>query len=125
MKRSNRIDLGTATWRKSSYSNPDGGNCIEVSDDFLTAATWRKSTHSNAEGGECIEVSDDFLATAAWRKSTYSNPDGANCIEVSDSLPNLVPVRDSKTPHGPALVFPAANWSAFVAAVKSGQLAGA
>ncbi|MFG2561942.1 DUF397 domain-containing protein [Streptomyces sp. NPDC048496] len=23
-------DLTTATWRKSSYSNGDGGNCVEV-----------------------------------------------------------------------------------------------
>ncbi|WEB41141.1 DUF397 domain-containing protein [Streptomyces yunnanensis] len=96
MKRSNGIDLGTATWRKSSYSNPDGGNCIEVSDDFLAAATWRKST--------------------------YSNGDGGHCIEVVDTLPGHVPVRDSKDPYGPALVFPAAGWSAFVGAVKNGQL---
>ncbi|MEU5833151.1 DUF397 domain-containing protein [Streptomyces diacarni] len=24
------IDLSTATWRKSSYSNQDGGECVEV-----------------------------------------------------------------------------------------------
>ncbi|MFC8068992.1 DUF397 domain-containing protein [Streptomyces sp. NPDC057293] len=24
------IDLSTVTWRKSSYSNSDGGNCVEV-----------------------------------------------------------------------------------------------
>ncbi|MGW4926277.1 DUF397 domain-containing protein [Streptomyces parvulus] len=24
------IDLSTITWRKSSYSNQDGGNCVEV-----------------------------------------------------------------------------------------------
>ncbi|MET9195846.1 DUF397 domain-containing protein [Streptomyces olivaceus] len=24
------IDLSTMTWRKSSYSNQDGGNCVEV-----------------------------------------------------------------------------------------------
>ncbi|AXL89963.1 DUF397 domain-containing protein [Streptomyces sp. CB09001] len=24
------IDLSTVTWRKSSYSNQDGGNCVEV-----------------------------------------------------------------------------------------------
>ncbi|MFK0293118.1 DUF397 domain-containing protein [Streptomyces sp. NPDC090442] len=65
------------------------------------------------------------LSTATWRKSSYSNGDGANCIEMSDALSNLVPVRDSKDPHGPALVFPADRWSAFVGAVKSGQLAGA
>jgi hypothetical protein len=26
------IDLNGLTWRKSSYSNPDGGQCLEVSD---------------------------------------------------------------------------------------------
>ncbi|MFD6987909.1 DUF397 domain-containing protein [Streptomyces sp. NPDC059943] len=25
-----RLDLSTAQWRKSSYSNGDGGNCVEV-----------------------------------------------------------------------------------------------
>ena len=24
------IDLSNVTWRKSSYSNTDGGNCVEV-----------------------------------------------------------------------------------------------
>ncbi|KUO21572.1 DUF397 domain-containing protein [Streptomyces dysideae] len=27
---SNRTDLSTAVWRKSSYSNGDGGDCVEV-----------------------------------------------------------------------------------------------
>ncbi|MGW8397801.1 DUF397 domain-containing protein [Streptomyces lydicus] len=84
----------------------------------LSTVTWRKSSHSNPDGGACIEVSDDLLSTVAWRKSSYSNPDGGNCIEVADDLPALVPVRDSKDPHGPALAFPAAAWSAFVTAVK-------
>lgn len=25
-----RVDLTTATWQKSSYSNSDGGECLEV-----------------------------------------------------------------------------------------------
>ncbi|MER6309820.1 DUF397 domain-containing protein [Streptomyces sp. NPDC001657] len=62
------------------------------------------------------------LSTVTWRKSSYSNPDGGACIEVSDDLPALVPVRDTKDPHGPALVFPAAAWAAFVTAVKDGGL---
>ncbi|GGX11987.1 DUF397 domain-containing protein [Streptomyces noursei] len=62
------------------------------------------------------------LSTATWRKSSYSNGDGADCVEVMDTLPGLVPVRDSKDPHGPALLFPAAGWSAFVGAVKNGRL---
>ncbi|MFF2376967.1 DUF397 domain-containing protein [Streptomyces xiamenensis] len=31
--RSSRIDLSSTTvWRRSSYSNQDGGNCVEVAD---------------------------------------------------------------------------------------------
>ncbi|THA74415.1 DUF397 domain-containing protein [Streptomyces sp. A0642] len=54
------------------------------------------------------------LSTANWRKSSYSDGGGTNCVEVSDTFPALVPVRDSKTPTGPALVFSTAAWSAFV-----------
>ncbi|WP_411074553.1 DUF397 domain-containing protein [Streptomyces sp. cmx-4-7] len=65
------------------------------------------------------------LSDVAWRKSSYSNPDGGACVEISDDFaPFVVPVRDSKTPHGPALVFPAGGWSSFVAAVKGGLLKG-
>ncbi|MEU0936438.1 DUF397 domain-containing protein [Embleya sp. NPDC005971] len=28
------LDLSTAAWRKSSYSNDDQGACVEVADDF-------------------------------------------------------------------------------------------
>ncbi|WP_330317096.1 DUF397 domain-containing protein [Streptomyces platensis] len=91
----------------------------------LSTVTWRKSSYSNQDGGACIEVSDDLLTTATWRKSSYSNQDGGECIEVSDDLPALVPVRDSKAPHGPALLFNAAAWSSFVTAVKGGTLPGA
>ncbi len=28
----NAHDLGAAAWRKSSYSNSDGGSCLEVTD---------------------------------------------------------------------------------------------
>jgi hypothetical protein len=64
-----------------------------------------------------------FDVTAArWRKSSHSNDDGGMCVEVADNLPDTVPVRDSKDPHGPALVFGPGPWSSFVAAVKGGQL---
>ncbi|MEZ7007035.1 DUF397 domain-containing protein [Streptomyces sp. AD55] len=32
MQRSNGIDLLSVAWRKSSYSNEDGGDCVEVAD---------------------------------------------------------------------------------------------
>ncbi|WP_243460223.1 DUF397 domain-containing protein [Streptomyces sp. M54] len=37
-------------WFKSSYSDGDGGNCIEV------AYHWRKSSYSNGDGGDCVEI---------------------------------------------------------------------
>ncbi|MFJ7910999.1 DUF397 domain-containing protein [Kitasatospora sp. NPDC096204] len=61
------------------------------------------------------------LVVTAWRKSSYSGDNGGNCIEVAPGFPGLVPVRDSKDPQGPALVFPAAAWEAFVAAVREGD----
>lgn len=59
------------------------------------------------------------LSNATWRKSSYSNTDSAECVEVSHDFPGLVPVRDSKNPHGPALVVPAASWTAFITALKA------
>ncbi|MFJ6383726.1 DUF397 domain-containing protein [Kitasatospora sp. NPDC092039] len=60
-----------------------------------------------------------------WRKSSHSGGNGGNCVEVAPGcLPGVVPVRDSKDPHGPALVFPAAGWEAFVAAVREGEFPG-
>ncbi|MEW2219082.1 DUF397 domain-containing protein [Streptomyces sp. NPDC006990] len=62
------------------------------------------------------------LSAVTWRKSSYSNPDGGACVEVSDDFATLVPVRDSKAPHGPVLTFAADGWSSFVSAVKVGEL---
>ncbi|MEV6246361.1 DUF397 domain-containing protein [Streptomyces sp. NPDC051742] len=62
------------------------------------------------------------LSAATWRKSSHSNPDGGACVEVCDDFGAVVPVRDSKDPHRPVLVFPAAGWSAFVTAVKGDRL---
>ncbi|PJJ02463.1 uncharacterized protein DUF397 [Streptomyces sp. 2333.5] len=64
------------------------------------------------------------LSTAVWRKSSRSNGDGGCCVEVANGLPGIVPVRDSKDPHGPAIIFPATAWSSFVTAVKDTDLPG-
>lgn len=37
------LDLTVATWRKSSYSNQDGGECVEISHDFATVIPVRDS----------------------------------------------------------------------------------
>ncbi|WP_221355591.1 DUF397 domain-containing protein [Streptomyces beigongshangae] len=54
------------------------------------------------------------LSTARWRKSSYSNTNGGECVEIAEGYPHLVPVRDSKNPHGPVLVVPATAWAEFV-----------
>ncbi|MFH8534562.1 DUF397 domain-containing protein [Streptomyces tendae] len=37
------IDLSTITWRKSSYSNQDGGNCVEVAPNLPSLVPVRDS----------------------------------------------------------------------------------
>lgn len=64
----------------------------------------------------------DSSTLSGWRKSSYSGSESGSCIEVLDGYPSGVPVRDSKNPNGPALVFPAAGWSSFVTALKDGHL---
>ncbi|MFD7286203.1 DUF397 domain-containing protein [Streptomyces sp. NPDC059863] len=63
---------------------------------------------------------DSSERVVGWRKSSYSGGSQGECLEVADGYAD-VPVRDSKNPHGPALVFPAAGWSAFVAAVRDDE----
>jgi hypothetical protein len=85
----------------------------------LSAAVWRKSTYSNGDGGNCVEVAEAFPGAAHWRKSTYSNGTGGNCVEVCDAHTAVVPVRDSKAPHGPVLTITAPAWTSFVTSLKS------
>lgn len=59
------------------------------------------------------------LSEARWHTSSYSGANG-DCVEVAANLPGAVAVRDSKDRGGPALVFPAAEWAAFIARLKNG-----
>ncbi|MGW0757998.1 DUF397 domain-containing protein [Streptomyces sp. NPDC002814] len=84
----------------------------------LTGARWRKSSYSDGNGGDCVEVAYDFLGAARWRKSTYSDGNGGSCVEVADGVPGVVPVRDSKVPDGgPVLLIGPAAWTEFIGAV--------
>jgi Domain of unknown function (DUF397) len=58
------------------------------------------------------------LNRADWRKSSYSGTNGGACVEVARNLPGVVAVRDSKDPHGPALIITRADWAAFTALLK-------
>ncbi|WP_165986284.1 DUF397 domain-containing protein [Streptomyces sp. YIM 98790] len=41
--------------------------------------TWIKSSYSDSEGAECVEVAVE----PAWFKSSYSDGEGAECVEVA------------------------------------------
>ncbi|MGW2540925.1 DUF397 domain-containing protein [Kitasatospora sp. NPDC001574] len=60
------------------------------------------------------------LTGAVWVKSSHSQ-NGGNCVEVAAGFSGAVPVRDSKDPQGPALVFEADAFATFVDAVRSGE----
>ncbi|MCZ9346360.1 DUF397 domain-containing protein [Streptomyces sp. TRM76130] len=63
------------------------------------------------------------LTAVTWRKSSYSEGGDGNCVEVADGLLAVVPVRDSKAPHGPVLLSQTLAWTAFLGTVKRADLA--
>lgn len=60
------------------------------------------------------------LSNAKWFKSSRSGGDKA-CVEIAFLSNDLVGVRDSKNPSGPALTFTSVEWSAFTAAATRGE----
>jgi hypothetical protein len=73
------------TWFKSSYSDSEGGACLEV------ALDWRKSTYSGERDDACLEIAPRTPTTVHIRDSKL--PAGA----------------------APQLTVPASAWSAFLA----------
>ncbi|XMN05857.1 DUF397 domain-containing protein [Streptomyces griseobrunneus] len=62
------LDLNAATWRKSSYSNQDGGQCLEVADDFARVVPVRDS--KNPQGPALT------FAAAGWSSFVAAVKDG-------------------------------------------------
>ncbi|WP_326646535.1 DUF397 domain-containing protein [Streptosporangium sp. NBC_01755] len=60
------------------------------------------------------------LSAADFRKSSLSGGNN-DCIEVATNLPDLIAVRDSKNPSGPALAFSPAAWRNFLTSIRSGE----
>lgn len=61
------------------------------------------------------------LPEVMWRKSRRSGPQGGNCVEVARLADGQVAVRNSRHCDGPALVFTAAEWAAFVGGARDGD----
>jgi Domain of unknown function (DUF397). len=60
------------------------------------------------------------LTQAVWTKSSFSDG-GSNCVEVA-FVDGMVAIRDSKDPAGPALIFTASEYDAFVGGIADGEL---
>lgn len=63
------------------------------------------------------------LSGARWFKSSHS-AGGSDCVEVAHLDGGGVGVRDSKNPAGPALVFTASQWDAFLSDARHSGFAG-
>ncbi|MGH9014236.1 MAG: DUF397 domain-containing protein [Acidimicrobiia bacterium] len=122
------LELTGASWRKSSRSGPDEGECVEA------AAVWRKSTHSATPEGDCVEVAENWRKSEhsggnegscvevadGWRKSGHSGGDEGECVEVGRGVARVVAVRDSKDADGHVLAFEVGEWRALLTDIKAG-----
>ena len=65
-------------------------------------------------------VLTDLVGPVVWRKATASNPRG-DCVELARLTDDAVAVRNSREPHGPALVYTPAEIAAFLSGAKAGE----
>jgi hypothetical protein len=66
-------------------------------------------------------------AGAHWFKSSYSDGAGNNCVEVADLAATAhagVAIRDSKTPHGAALLVAPGSFATFIQEIRQGNMEG-
>jgi Domain of unknown function (DUF397) len=61
------------------------------------------------------------LQGVTWMKSRRSGPTGGNCVEVAYLADGEVAMRNSRHPDGPALIFTAAEWDAFLGGATEGD----
>jgi len=60
------------------------------------------------------------LTNARWVTSKRTGPGRDSSVEVA-FVDEAIAVRDAKNPTGPALIFTAAEWDAFVGGAKDGE----
>lgn len=66
-----------------------------------------------------MRPSPDTLNGLTWFKSSHSNDQGGACVEGAHLPCGGMAVRDSKTPHGPALRISAQAWQALIKGVRN------
>ncbi|MGW1228362.1 DUF397 domain-containing protein [Streptomyces sp. NPDC001478] len=54
----------------------------------LSTARWRRSSYSNANGGECVEIADDFPGLVPVRDS--KNPTGPALVITAGAWDTFV-----------------------------------
>jgi hypothetical protein len=112
-------------WEKSSYSNGEGGQCVEFARNLAASTGTVPVRDSKSPGGPALIFSVAAWASfVTWEKSSYSSGEGGQCVEFARNLAasaGIIPVRDSKAPEGPALAFSPAAWTSFVNAVRVGR----
>ena len=70
------VDLNGATWRKSSYSNGTGGNCVEVAD----LPSGRAVVQGIQAGELCAEL-EPGQAAGICRESPGHDPSFVECVD--------------------------------------------
>ena len=83
-------------WFKSSYSSPDGDNCVEV------ALDWQKSSYSSAQGDNCVEVAVCPAAVHVRDSKDRHGPTSPSPAKRGprSSRSTGAEVRQSRTGHG-------------------------
>ncbi len=59
------------------------------------------------------------LSAARWVRSRACSSDG--CVEVASLAGGQIAMRNSRHPHGPALIFTRSEWDAFLGSAKDGE----
>ncbi|MFJ9892733.1 DUF397 domain-containing protein [Streptomyces sp. NPDC091280] len=69
------------------------------------------------------QVDDASTLPVEWWKSSFSDS-GAQCVECGIVDEETIAIRDSKNPHGPALLFTREQVTPFVIAAATGRFGG-
>lgn len=82
--------------------------------------TWRKSSRSSNQGGQCVEA----RALPAWRKSSRSGSQGGQCVEARTLSGGYQVRDSKLGNASPILGVDRAEFTALLTDLKSGRLDG-